>query len=78
MFFQNLRTKILNQQKASREYTKPPGAILVNVSEIYVKREDNTPELTKEPDKVHDHIFNLYSKLFAHQNENFLKNKQKP
>ena len=66
-YLENLRSEILNPQKPFREYTKPPGANLVNLLEIFIESKDKPPELTKDQDKVHDQIFSFYNKLFAHK-----------
>ena len=65
-FLENLRSEIINQQKPSKEYLKPPGSNLVNLSEIFFKTKNKPPKLTKDQDKVHNQIFSFYNKLFAH------------
>ena len=63
-YLAELQADLLNPQKPSKEFKKPKSASSNSLSEMFIDQKE-PPTLTKDQNKVHNHIFSFYNSLFA-------------
>ena len=64
-YLAELEKDLLNPQKPSKEFKKPTQRTQNSLSEMYIDKKE-PPTLSKDQEKVHNHIYTFYNNLFAH------------
>ena len=65
-YLAELEKDLLNPHKPSKEFQKPAQRTQNPLSEMYLDKK-NPPTLSKDQEKVHNHVYTFYNKLFSHQ-----------